>query len=289
MDFMSPGRVACAEEDHVITQQHLHRPVGELLREWREHRRLSQLELSIQAGVSTRHLSFVETGRSKPSRDKLLRLAEELEVPLRERNHLLLAAGYAPVYIETALESPQMEAVRSVVRQVLTGHEPYPAAVVDRSWNLVDANAGIMLFTEGVSPALLGPGLNVLRLSLHPEGMAPRIVNLGEWRAHLLARLRHRIALTADPEILALQEELLGYPCDQPEPEVELPGPGDIVVPLRIRQDGRELTFFSTVTTFGTPLDITVAELAIEAFYPADAITSAFLREAAGYLLDAAG
>lgn len=273
----------------MITLQHVQRPVGELLREWREHRRLSQLELSIQAGVSTRHLSFVETGRSKPSRDMLLHLAEELEVPLRERNHLLLAAGYAPVYTETSLESPQMTAVRSVVRQVLTGHEPYPAAVVDRSWNLVDANAGIMLFTDEVDAELLGPGLNMLRLSLHPRGLAPRIVNLGEWRAHLLGRLRHRIALTADPEILALHEELLGYPCDQPEPEVELPGPGEIVVPLRIRQDGRELTFFSTVTTFGTPLDITVAELAIEAFYPADTTTSQFLREAAGYLLDAAG
>ncbi len=273
----------------MTTMQHLQRPVGELLRAWREHRRLSQLELSIQSGVSTRHLSFVETGRSKPSRDMVLHLAEELELPLRERNHLLLAAGYAPVYGETALDSPRMSAVRGAVRQVLRGHEPHPAVVVDRAWNLVDANAGVALFfTDDVAPELLEQP-NVLRLSLHPKGMAPTITNLGEWRAHLLGRLRHQITLTADPDVTALYEELRDYPCDQPEPDLELPHPGEIVVPLRIRREGRDLAFFSTVTTFGTPLDITVAELAIEAFYSADAGTSAYLREAAGYLLDAAG
>jgi MmyB-like transcription regulator ligand binding domain len=168
------------------------------------------------------------------------------------------------------------------VRQVLTGHEPYPAAVVDRRWNLVDANAGIALFTEGVASELLAPPANVLRVSLHPDGMAPRIVNLGEWRAHLLGRLRRQVAVTADADLAPLLEELRGYPCDQPEPEVEMPGPAEVVVPLRIRHAGAELAFFSTVATFGTPVDVTVAELTIESFFPADAATAAYLRDHVG-------
>jgi transcriptional regulator with XRE-family HTH domain len=255
----------------------LPRPVGELLRQWRERRRLSQLELSIQAEISTRHLSFVETGRSAPSRDMVLHLAEHLDLPLRERNHLLLAAGYAPVYGENPLDSPQLAAVRTAVRQLLTSHEPYPAAVVDRAWNLVDANASLTLFTAGAAPELLAPPANVLRVSLHPGGLAPRIVNLGEWRAHLLGRLHRQVSMTADPALSELYDELRGYPCDLPVPEVELPGPGDVVVPLRIRHEGRELAFFSTVATFGTPLDVTVAELVIESFFPANAETVAAL------------
>jgi hypothetical protein len=212
----------------------------------------------------------------------VLRLAEQLDVPLRERNGLLLAAGYAPVYAERGLDSPQLAAVRTALRQVLAGHEPYPALVVDRGWNLVDANDSLALFTADLPAELLAPPANVLRASLHPDGLAPRIVNLGEWRAHLLGRLRRQIALTADPELAALYQELRAYPCDQPEPEVELPGPGDVVVPLRVRQGAAELAFFSTVTAFGTPLDITVAELAIEAFFPADAATAAALRAQPG-------
>jgi transcriptional regulator with XRE-family HTH domain len=250
-----------------------------LLRQWREHRRMSQMELSLQAEISTRHLSFVETSRSLPSREMVLRLAEPLNVPLRERNYLLLAAGYAPVYSESVLDSPQMSAVRDAVQQVLTAHEPYPAVVVDRAWNLVDANASIALFMEGVAPELHTPPMNALRISLHPAGMAPRIVNLGEWRAHLLGRLRRQIALTTDAALADLYDELRSYPCDQPEPAIELPGPGDIVVPLRIRYNGHELAFLSIVATFGTPLDITVAELAIESFFPADAATAAILRD----------
>jgi transcriptional regulator with XRE-family HTH domain len=256
------------------------RPVGELLRGWRERRRLSQLGLAIEADISTRHLSFVETGRSRPSRDLLLRLAEQLELPLRERNQLLLAGGYAPVYPQTSLDSPAMAGVRAALRQVLAGHEPYPAVVVDRGWNLVDANASVALFTGLVDPALLAAPTNVLRVSLHPAGMAGHIVNLGEWRAHLLGRLRRQVTLTADPELAELYEELDGYPCDQPEPEIEVPGPGDAVVPLRIRHRGRELSFLSIVATFGTPLDITVAELAIESFFPADPATQSVLRAA---------
>jgi transcriptional regulator with XRE-family HTH domain len=258
------------------------RPVGELLRAWRERRRLSQLDLSIQADISTRHLSFVETGRSTPSRAMVLRLADQLEVPLRERNRLLLAAGYAPVYPETALGSPRLSVVRQALRQVLAGHEPYPAAVVDRGWNLVDANASIAMLTEGVAAELLAPPMNVLRASLHPDGLARRIGNLGEWRAHLLARLRRQIAHTGDGDLSGLYEELRAYPCDQPEPEVELPGPGDVAVPLRLLHQGGELAFFSTTAVFGTPLDVTVAELAIESFFPADAATASWLHGGRG-------
>ncbi len=220
----------------------------------------------------------MENGKSAPSRDTVLRLAEELDLPLRERNHLLLAAGYAPVYSEAPLDSPEMSPVRGAVRQVLKGHEPYPAVVVDRGWTLIDASAGVALLTDGVAQELLAPPANVLRVSLHPEGMAPRIANLGEWRAHLLGRLRRQVALTADAGLSSLLNELRAYPCDQPEPEIELPGPGDIVVPLRIRHEGREISFFSTVATFGTPLDVTVAELSIESFFPADPHTASVLR-----------
>jgi transcriptional regulator with XRE-family HTH domain len=254
------------------------RPVGELLRQWRERRRLSQLDLANLAEVSTRHLSFVETGRSAPSRDMILHLAEQLEVPLRERNQLLLAGGYAPVYGQTALDAPPLSLVRAAVRQVLAGHEPYPAVVVDRAWNLVETNASVALLTAQVAAELLEPPANALRVSLHPDGMAPSIVNLGEWRAHLLGRLRRQVALTGDAQLVQLHDELRAYPCDQPEPKVELPGPGDVVVPLRLRHQGRELAFFSTIATFGTPLDVTVAELAIESFFPADPDTAAVLR-----------
>ncbi|WP_199745525.1 helix-turn-helix domain-containing protein [Amycolatopsis sp. WAC 04182] len=254
------------------------RPVGELLREWRDRRRISQLDLAISADISTRHLSFVETGRSKPSRDMVLRLGEHLEVPLRERNQLLLAAGYAPAYAESGLGAPEMAAVRKAVRQLMTSHEPYPAAVADRWWNLVDANASISIMTGLVSPALMTPPVNVLRVTLHPDGMAPHVLNLGEWRAHLLGRLRRQVTQTADPALTELLEELLTYPCADPVPEVEVPGPGDIFVPLKLRHEDAELTFFSTVSTFGTPLDVTVAELVIESFFPADADTAEYLR-----------
>ncbi len=254
-------------------------PVGALLRQWRERRRLSQLELSLQAEVSTRHLSFVETGRSAPSREMVLQLTERLEVPLRERNRMLLAAGYAPVYSETPLDDPQMASIRAAVRQLLTSHEPYPAVVVDRVWNLVDANASLALFTELVDPRLLAPPANVIKASLHPRGLAPHIVNHGEWRGHLLQRIRRVVELTGDPEVSALETEIIGYPCDQPVPEVELPGPGEIIMPLRLRHRGVELSFFSTIATFGTPLDVTLSELAIESFFPADAPTADALRK----------
>ncbi|MFB9720631.1 helix-turn-helix domain-containing protein [Planobispora longispora] len=260
-----------------VTTTSANRPVGELLRQWRERRRMSQLDLSIQANISTRHLSFVETGRSKPSRSMILHLAEELDLPLRERNRLLLAGGFAPVYAETPLNSPEMISVREALGQVLSGHQPYPAVVVDQRWNLVDRNSATGLLLRGVAPELLEPPVNVLRLSLHPRGMAHRILNLGEWRAHLLHRLRRQISLTADPDLTELWRELDDYPCDQPEPEIS-PGPGQIVIPLRLRRGYRELVFFSTMTTFGHPMDITVAELAIEAYFPANPETAAYLQ-----------
>jgi transcriptional regulator with XRE-family HTH domain len=254
------------------------RSVGELLRSWRERRRLSQMDLALDAEISTRHLSFVETGRSAPSRDMVLRLADQLDVPLRERNQLLLAGGYAPVYSQATLDAPEMAEVRAAVRQVLTGHEPYPAAAVDRHWNLVEANSGIALLTADVDAELLEPPPNAMRLALHPGGLAPRIANLGEWRVHLLTRLRRQVALTADPVLADLLDEVRAYPSDADEPDVEIPAAGEVFVPLRLRHGDAELAFFSTVTTFGTPLDVTVAELAIESFFPADEATAAALR-----------
>ena len=250
---------------------------GDLLRAWRHRRHLSQLELANDVEVSTRHLSFIETGRARPSREMVLHLAEHLDVPLRDRNQLLLSAGFAPVYPESSLHSPQMMAVRETLRRLLAAHEPFPALVVDRWWHLVEANASLLELVGDAAEHLLAPPVNVLRLSLHPEGMAPRIVNLGEWRGHLLSRLRRQVALTADPELADLLDELTSYPCDQPD--VEPHGGGEVVVPLRMRIDDTELAVLSTVATFGTPLDVTVAELVIESFFPADEATAAWLRD----------
>jgi transcriptional regulator with XRE-family HTH domain len=257
-------------------------PLGVLLRDWRQRRRMSQLDLALEAGVSARHLSFLETGRSKPSRGMVLHLAEELEVPLRERNRMLLAAGYAPAFEERPLEDPELEPVRRAVAQVLTGIEPYPAAVIDRWWDLVASNRQLGVFLEGVAPELLAPPANVLKVSLHPAGMAPRIANLAEWRAHLLDRLRREIAATGDARLSQLLEEVSSYPAPAPgEPVAPVPPHGAIAVPLRIRAGERELTFISTVATFGTAVDVTVSELSIEAFFPADAATAAELQRRA--------
>jgi transcriptional regulator with XRE-family HTH domain len=253
-------------------------PFGERVRRWREHRRLSQLDLALQADVSTRHLSFLETGRAVPSREMVLRLAEHLDLPLRERNELLLSAGYAPAFSETPLEAPPMDAIRQALRQVLSGHEPYPALVVDRHWNLVEANRAVSIFTRDLPPDLLQPPVNVLRASLHPRGFAPRIVNLAEWRGHLLHRLRREIALTADGELSALYEELRAYPS-QPAASA-LPEHSAVVAPLRLRSELGELAFFSMVASIGTPVDITVSELVIESFFPADQHTASALHAA---------
>ncbi|MFF4341713.1 helix-turn-helix domain-containing protein [Kitasatospora sp. NPDC001540] len=250
--------------------------VGPLLAQWRRRRRISQLELANLAGVSARHVGFVETGRSRPSREMVLRLADHLEVPLRERNSLLLAAGYAPVFHEKPLDDPAMRPVLAAVRRVLDGHRPYPALVMDRRRNLVASNEPFdRLFTAGVAAHLLQPPVNALRLVLHPDGMAPRIANLGRWRAKLLTGLARRAAL--DGSLRPLYEELLGYPCEQPVPEVDVPGPDEITLPLELRCDGRVLSFIGMFATFGTARDLTSSELLIESFFPADEDTTAYL------------
>ena len=247
---------------------------GDLIREWRQRRRLSQLDLAIAANVSSRHLSFVETGRSRPTSEMILHLAEHLDVPLRDRNALLLAGGFAPAYPERGLAEPELHAVKNALKRVLDGHEPYPAAVVNRWWELVDANAGIALFTGDVRPELLEPPVNVLRLSLHPDGMAPRIANLPEWRAHLLARLHRQAEATGDPRLFSLYSELEAYPGGQGDQGAQPPLPTDVVVPLRYRTAQAELSFLSITAVIGTPMDVTVEELAIESFYPANPQTA---------------
>jgi transcriptional regulator with XRE-family HTH domain len=255
------------------------RPVGELLREWRQRRRLSQLELALQGDVSARHLSFIETGRASPSRDMVLHLAEHLEVPLRERNTLLLAAGYAPAFPERPLEDPALAGARQAMELVLAGHEPYPALAVDRHWTVVAANRAVARFMAYAAPALLQPPVNVLRLSLHPDGVASRIANLAEWRAHVFDRLRRQVERTADPVLAELLRELRAYPCSEPELP-PAPGPPAVVIPLSLRTPDGMLNFISTTMVFGTPLDITLSELALETFFPADAATAAHLRAA---------
>ncbi len=254
-------------------------PVGDLLRNWRKRRGLSQLDLACEADISTRHVSFLETGRSQPSRTMLLHLSERMDIPLRDRNALLVAAGFAPVFSEHRLEDPEMQAARQAVDLVLTGHEPHPALAVDRHWNLVAANRAVAPLLAGAAAELLQPPVNVLRLSLHPMGVAPRIENLAQWRDHILHRLVRQIDVSADPVLVALHEELKAYPvpAGHAEAEAESPDPS-VVVPLRLRTDAGTLSFFSTTTVFGTAVDVTLSELAIEAFFPADAATAEAMR-----------
>jgi transcriptional regulator with XRE-family HTH domain len=266
----------------ITPQARTPRPVGEMLREWRERRRLSQLDLSIQADISTRHLSFVETGRSRPTPTMIIKLTEQLDVPLRERNTLLLAAGYAPAYPQHGLDEPALGSVCSALRQVLAGHEPYPALVINRWWEMVDSNSGADMLSDGCAPGLLEPPVNVLRLSLHPDGLAPRIVNLGEWRAHLLTQLQHRARALGDDRLMELHRELTGYPGGpDPDGRAASPPAAGVVLPLRYRHRGQELSFFSISASVSTATDVTVEELAIEAFYPADSATAGALQRAA--------
>ncbi|MFJ9378346.1 helix-turn-helix domain-containing protein [Streptomyces sp. NPDC101455] len=254
--------------------------VGPLLRAWRERRRVSQLELALRADSSARHISFVETGRSRPSEEMVLRLAEHLDVPVRERNSLLLAAGYAPRYPETPLDDPALDALREGLERLIQGYDPYPALVVDATYTVVAANRGITMLLDGVPESLLQPPLNAMRLTLHPQGMAPRIRNLGEWRGHLLAQMERQIALHRSEPLRALYEEVRAYPA---------PGTGDegdeqptpvphFALPMRIEHDGRVLSFVSSIATFNTPMDVTVSELAIETFLPADPATAKYLH-----------
>lgn len=255
-------------------------PFGEHLREWRQRRRMSQLDLAHEAEISTRHLSFVETGRSAPSREMVLRLAERLDVPLRERNAMLVAAGYAPMYRERPLNDPALSAARQAVELILKSHEPYPAIAVDRHWNLLAGNAMVPLMLAGADPSLLQQPANVLRLSLHPKGLAPRIVNLGQWRNHLFERLRQQIHATGDAQLAALLEELRAYPVPEGAADTHLEGELlGVAMPFQFRSDAGVLSLISTTTVFGTPVDVTLQELALETFFPADAFTGEVLRQ----------
>lgn len=251
---------------------------GQLLREWRARRNLSQFQLARGSAVSARHLSFIETGRARPSREMVVHLAERLDVPLRERNRILLAAGYAPAYGERRIDSEEMAPVRAALERFLSAHEPYPALVVDRRWNLVLANSALEPLLQGIAPDLLEPPVNVLRGTLHPRGLAPQILNFEEWSAHIVHRLRREIAATGDSELEVLLAELVRYPdvCTAPPP-VDAAAAAEIVLPLHLRHGEGRLSYFGTVTTFGTAADVTLAELSVEAFYPMDADTAAAL------------
>ncbi len=253
-------------------------PFGLHLRHWRQRRRLSQLDLASDADISTRHLSYVETGRAAPSREMVLRLAERLQVPLRERNALLVAAGYAPMYRQRDLDDPALAAARRAVDLVLKGHEPYPALAVDRHWNLVSYNLLVPRLMSGAAPHLVQAPVNVLRLSLHPEGLAPRIANLAQWRAHLLERLQQQIAATGDGALQDLHDELAAYPLAGAGVR-DSPGElASVAVPFQLRTPAGVLSFISTTTIFGTPVDVTLQELAVESFFPADAQTALALQ-----------
>jgi len=257
------------------------RPVGDYLREWRQRRRMSQLDLALEAEISTRHLSFMETGRASPSRDMVLHLAERLEIPLRERNALLVAAGFAPVFSERSLDDPALQPARKAMELVLAGHEPYPALAIDRHWNLIASNKAVPPLLAGIDPSLLQTPVNVLRLSLHPLGLAPRIANYAQWRAHLFERLRRQIDVSADPVLVALLNELAGYPPPAGAQQTAQAGSHEyagVVVPFQLATANGMLSFISTTTVFGTPMDVTLAEIALESFFPADAATAQALR-----------
>jgi transcriptional regulator with XRE-family HTH domain len=261
--------------EHTATQP---RDVGHHIREWRQRRRMTQLALALDAEISARHLSFLETGKAQPSREMVLRLCERLDVPLRERNLLLMAAGYAPVFARRRLDDPALKPALAAVEQVLAGHEPYPALAIDRAWILVRANRAVASLLSGLPASLLDPPVNVLRLSLHPDGLAPRIANLPQWRAHLLDRLRHQIEITADPALESLMKELRGYPTPISRAPAAPDKFGGVAVPLQIVTKAGKLSFLSTTTVFGTPVDVTVSELAIESFFPADDATARTLQ-----------
>jgi len=257
---------------------------GTLLREWRQRRHRSQLDLALDADISTKHLSFLETGRSHPSRDMVLHLSELLEIPLRDRNTLLMSAGFAPSFPERALDDPALSGARRAVELVLAGHEPYPALAVDRHWNLVTANQAALRLLGGVDPTLMQPPMNVLRISLHPKGMAPQIANLAQWREQVLLRLRKQIHATADAVLIQLATELEVYPVlsdGKARDKARLDEYGGVVVPLQLRTPVGVLSFISITTLFGTPLDVTISELALESFFPADAQTAEALRQLA--------
>lgn len=255
--------------------------VGSLLRQWRERRGATQLELALDAGISARHLSFVETGRSKPGRELLLQVLERLEVPFREQNRLLLAAGHAPAFPERSLEDPDLAPVRDALDVILSGHEPYPAVAVDRVWNLVAANSAMLALVESIDidPALLEPPINVMRVGLHPRGLGPLFVNLRDWHAHWLKRLEGQLATSGDEQLAALIDEVAGYSLHEHDGVSEIAG-SEMLGPVKVRTPGGgELAFFGMFASFDTPFEVTTSELAIELLFPADRTTAETLHE----------
>lgn len=260
-------------------------PFGDLLRSWRQRRRFSQLALALDAEISQRHLSFIESGRSRPSREMVLRLAEQLALEPRERNELLVVAGFAPLHPERAFDGPDFAAAREAIALILDCHMPNPALAVDRRWSLLMANKAAQALLTGCAEHLLTPPINVLRLSLHPEGLADRILNLAEWRAHILTRLSRDVEISGDGTLAALLRELEGYAVPPPSAgKAPAIADSELVVPLRLASPAGPLSFISTTTIFGTAVDVTLAEVTIETFLPADAETA---RIVAGMGLDA--
>src|ERR1700759_1715234 len=268
---------------HASTKTERARPVhiGDYLREWRQRRHLSQLDLAGDADISARHLSFVETGRAAPSREMVLKLAERLSVPLRERNVLLIAAGFAPAFPQRALDDPALKSARQAIDLVLKAHEPNPALAYDRHWNLVSANRMVAPLLDGLPQRLMGQPFNILRLAFHPEGLAAQTVNLAEWCSHLLERLHRQCQATADPELIKLYQDLKSYPI--PARSGPLP-PDNVAIPFKLRHGSEVLSFISTTMVFGTPVDITLSELALETFFPADDLTARRLQEMAAHM-----
>ncbi len=260
--------------------------IGPLMRDWRTRRGRSQLDLSLDVGVSTRHLSYVETGRSKPSPELVLAVAEHLDVPLRERNTMLLAAGFAPRYSRRELDAPEMQPVVSALQRMLDAHDPFPGVVIDRVWNVVLANQAAAALTAGLPAAVSGPPGNVFRMCLHPAGLAARTVNFTAWARYLLRQLRRTIVLTGDDELAALEAEVLGYPNVAELPRDRRSDRGEepaLLVPFELAVDDvTTWSFFTTLTTFGTPLDVTLEELSVELFFPADRETARAVTARAG-------
>jgi transcriptional regulator with XRE-family HTH domain len=257
------------------------RPFGDHLREWRTRRRMSQLDFSLEAEISQKHLSFIESGRSTPSRDMVIHLAERLDIPLRERNTMLLAAGYAPMYLARSIDDPSLKPALEAIHLILKSHAPFPSIALDRHWNLIAHNEAAGMFLGDITdPELLKPPVNILRLSLHPGGLAPRVHGLAAWRQHVFERLRHQIALTADPVLMQLLTELLAYPCPKEKEQATpmLVDPSEVFVKFTVDLSLGRLSFFSTITVFGTPIDVTLSEIALETFFPADEETRRLIQ-----------
>jgi transcriptional regulator with XRE-family HTH domain len=265
-----------------MLMQALRAPIGEQLRSWRERRQLSQLELSLVADVSARHLSFVENGRAQPGRDLILRLAKELDVPLRDRNALLVSAGFAPVFRQRQFDDPSFDPVRAIIAATLETHKPFPAYVIDRHWSVVASNSAIPELFEGVDPELLIAPINVVRMILHPRGIAPRLLNFSTWRRHYLAQLRRQITLTGDTILQELYREASSYPhpgSEDAQSEVSADGPA---IAFEVMTRLGRLSFLSATTVFGSPADVTLEEIALELLYPANTFTAQTVRNHAG-------